>query len=384
MDSQDPRRLLAERLRALREHGVPDRKITQPELAQALGDGKSLSVPLISSWESQGNPRIPPMPRIEGYAVLFGAPRCFEGPQARPLGTDEMTAEELRAVAELRRELTHLRQAALRATTPGAPPQQLQQQLSEIEESLSSGLWRFADGRTITVVCPRWPQDMLDRMPYTTRDDPDHIEMLKYSELDALVELHGHVRAANPANQVNLRTADELVSDDYTSHLALLGGIDWNQATTSLLDRLQLPVRQIADWSKPDGQYFEVEENGSKVRHHAVLDRRSGKDRGGQAGSGASDKGILLEDVALFARAVNPLNKKRTVTICNGMYGRGTYGVVRALTDARFRDRNAEYVRSRFSGSETYCILTRVPIVNGATVTPDWTTGEYTLFEWSG
>jgi hypothetical protein len=97
----------------------------------------------------------------------------------------------------------------------------------------------------------------------------------------------------------------------------------------------------------------------------------------------AGFKGELLEDVALFARAVSPFNRKRTVTICNGMYARGTYGVVRALTDARFRDRNAEYLNSRFGSSETYCLLTRVPIVDGATLTPDWTTGEYTLFEWS-
>ena len=89
--------------------------------------------------------------------------------------------------------------------------------------------------------------------------------------------------------------------------------------------------------------------------------------------------------MALFARAVSPFNRKRTITVCNGMYGRGTYGAVRALTDARFRDRNSEYLRTRFGDSDTYCILTRVPIVNGRTLTPDWTTGENTLlFEWAG
>jgi transcriptional regulator with XRE-family HTH domain len=381
VDDQDPRRLLAARLRSLRERAVPERKITQPELAQALGDGKPVSVPLISSWESAVKPRIPPAARIEGYAVLFGATRCFETTPPHPLSADEMTSDERLAVAELRSELTHLRHAALRATTPGWPAPQ--PRLTEVEESLNSGPWRFPDDKTITIVCPQWPQEMLQRIPYTSRDDPDYMEMLKYSELDALVELHGHVRAANPANQVNLRTADELVSDDYTSHLALLGGIDWNPATTDLLDRLQLPVEQIADWSQLDGQYFEVQENGQQVRHRAVVDRRSGKDRGGKAGTDATEKGILREDVALFARAVNPLNRKRTVTICSGMYGRGSYGAVRALTDARFRDRNADYLRKRFGGSETYCVLTRVTIVNGATVTPDWTTGEYTLFEWS-
>ena len=92
---------------------------------------------------------------------------------------------------------------------------------------------------------------------------------------------------------------------------------------------------------------------------------------------------ILREDVALFARATSPYNKLRFVTICNGMYGRGTYGAVRALTDERFRDRNAEYLRERFGDSDAFCILSRVIVENGEVLTPDWTLGETRLFEWS-
>jgi hypothetical protein len=56
------------------------------------------------------------------------------------------------------------------------------------------------------------------------------------------------------------------------------------------------------------------------------------------------------------------------------MYGRGTYGAVRALTDAKFRDRNEEYARKKFPASPTFGILMRVRInPNGAVVTPDWT-----------
>jgi len=388
VDVQDPRRILADRLRALREHGLPGgRKITQPDLAAVLGNAKPLSVPLISSWESQANPRIPPMARLERYAALFGAPRGLALGQPRILSPDQMTEEEQRDVAELRKELTHLRNEAQRATAPGA---MLSPQAGQTEESLNTGPWRFADGNDITIVCAQWPQHMLDRMPYTDRDDPDYIDLLNYSELDALFELHGHVRAANPANRVNLRMAGALTSDDYTSHLASLGGVDWNTATINALRKLQLPVRQIADWDTPGGQYFEVEVgDGELVRHRAVLERISSNVVVPDGATGRPDGSIqqsdvLVEDVALFARAISPWNRRRTVTICNGMYGRGTYGVVRALTDARFRDRNAAYLQSRFGDSDAYCILTRVPIVDGATLTPDWTTGEYTLFEWSG
>jgi hypothetical protein len=186
-----------------------------------------------------------------------------------------------------------------------------------------------------------------------------------------MVELFGHLRATNPTSQINFRTVNKLAPDDYTTHLVTLGGIDWNTTTSLAIRKLGLPVRQVADWRTQGGQYFEVEESGTAIKHRPVLEESDGHE-------------TLSEDVALFARAVNPFNRKRTITICNGMYGRGTYGAIRALTDKRFRDRNAEYVRSRFGGSDSYCILTRVRVVDGKTLTPDWTLDEFKLFEWAG
>jgi hypothetical protein len=102
----------------------------------------------------------------------------------------------------------------------------------------------------------------------------------------------------------------------------------------------------------------------------------------GEPGSDGSRE-VLMEDVALFVRAANPTNRDTTVTICNGMYGNGTYGAVRALTDARFRERNSIYVREHFEGNAEFCILTRVTIVENLGMTPDWTVAENVLFEWS-
>lgn len=372
MDSQDPRHLLAQRLRGLREDHWPDRRVTQPQLACALGDEKPLSVPLISSWESQTNPRIPPPARLDGYAAVFATPRSFDGKVPRRLSPNDMTDEERRAMTELQQELGHLRSNALRAGSAEGENDRAEP-AREIENLVGSSPWRFTDGHTITIVCAQWPPHMMRSIPYTDVDDPDHIELLKYSELDALFELYGHLRAVNPRNQVNLRIVGTLVPDDYSSHLVSLGGVDWNTITRSALNQLPIPVQQIANWDEAGEQYFAVEQGGEIVRHRPELDQDLNQ-----------PKGILRQDVALFARAVSPFNRKRTVTICNGMYGRGTYGAVRALTDARFRDRNAEYLTSRFGDDETYCILTRVPIVDGATLTPDWTTGDFTLFEWPG
>jgi transcriptional regulator with XRE-family HTH domain len=363
--NDNPRLQLARRLRALREESWPGRKITQPQLAKALG----VSVPSVSSWESLTNPKMPPLGRLDAYAALFATTRSFDEARGRIIPPQDMSDDERQLMDELKQELRQGRNAVMKLGAGAAASEP--DPFNGMDESLSSGPWRFRDGTDITLVCPQWPADMMQKIPYTNIDEADYIELLTYSELDTLFELYGHIRAANPANQVNLRSADKLTSDDYTSHLVTLGGIDWNEVTRSAAEKLDLPVRQVADWNTEGGQYFETEGAGDSAQYRPILDN-------------SSDPPGLVEDVALFARGVNPFNQKRTITICSGMYGRGTYGAVRALTDKRFRDRNAQYLKSRFANNDAYCILTRVPIVMGQTLTPDWTDGTYTLFEWPG
>lgn len=372
MHEHDPRQVLARRLRALREEHWPGTKVRQAQLAAVLsGAGKSVSVPLVSSWESQTKPKVPPVSRIQDIARFFASPRSFDGKVGRLLSLDDLTVEERAASEGLLQELTRLRDEALDAPDVARDPTAISDLRPRIAQSFSGGLYRFRPGDRITIVCGQLPDEMLQQMHYTDPYDPDFIMSYQYSDLDALIELFGHLRAANPTSPVWFKAADQLSSDDYTGHLVLLGGVDWNVATSSVLARLQLPVLQVNDWHKEGGAYFEVaEDDGRKVAHHARLDESDGKK-------------ILREDVALFARAVNPFNRKRFVTICNGMYGRGTYGAVRALTDERFRDRNMEYIQARFEGSEAFCILTRVTVENTLTLTPDWTLPETRLFEWS-
>jgi len=160
-----------------------------------------------------------------------------------------------------------------------------------------------------------------------------------------------------------------MMPDDYSSHLVSLGGIYWNAIASSALNELGLPIRQVANWDTKGRQYFEVAEDGTVIQYRPVPEKKG-------------DLKILKKDIALFARAVNSFNRKRSITICNGMYARGTYGAVRALTDIRFRDRNAQYLREGSGDSDNYCILMRVPIVNGATLTQGWTDGDnFNLFE---
>jgi hypothetical protein len=375
VDGNDPRLLLARRLRALREEHWPGMKITQPQLAQALGDGKPLSAALISSWESPTGPVTPPLYRLDAYAALFATRRSFGSDGLRLIRPQDMTPEEQATQEELRQELLGLRSRTLTAAhAAGAPGEEgpgASARPDLLQSPLSSGPWFFPDGGKITIVCAQWPRDMLAQIPYTDMNDPDYIDLLTYSDLDSLLMSYGHLRAANPASQVEYFRSGLLPAENYSSHLVSLGGPDWNVVTASLLRRLRLPVRQVADWTKPGGLFFEVAGDAGTTQHHPVLEK-------------IGDGGGLLEDVALFARTVNPFNRDRTATICSGMYGRGTCGIVRALTDPEFRERNIRYLESRFGNSPSYCLVVRVTVDNNKTMTPDWTDERTRLFEWSG
>ena len=115
MDIGGPRHDLARRLRSFREDHWLGEKITQPDLAWALG---GLSVPSVSSWESTTNPRIPPLYRLDAYAMLFCTKRSLEGERLTPVRHNDLTGEELVVMDQLRSELRRLRRAAMETSPP--------------------------------------------------------------------------------------------------------------------------------------------------------------------------------------------------------------------------------------------------------------------------
>jgi transcriptional regulator with XRE-family HTH domain len=349
------------RLRALREEHWPGVAITQAQLAEALGTGRPLSVPLISSWESASNPKAPPLRRLGAYALFFATVRSVAQEPFRLLPMAELTPAEREVHDQLLDELTALRTAAT-TSVPSAVG-------NSGGSTTAAGMWRFPAGQDITIVCARLPDSMRNEMPYTDPADPDYVDMFAYADLDALIELYGHIRAVNPNSQVNFHTSKVLTADDYATHLVLLGGVDWNEATRDLLLRVPVPVRQAERVNEDDDGGFTVQTGSTERTHKPKL-------------VGVAGRRELMEDVAHFCRGPSPYNAKRTFTICNGMFGRGTLGAVRALTDAKFRDRNEDYIAGRFDRRETLSILMRVSIVNGQTVTPDWAQTDTRLHEW--
>ena len=96
----------------------------------------------------------------------------------------------------------------------------------------------------------------------------------------------------------------------------------------------------------------------------------------------SEEPGELVEDVGLFVRMPNPMNSRRTLTICNGVHSRGVLGAVRSLTDARMRDANEGFLAVRFAERPTFGVLMRVTVVEGLAMTPDLTQEQTRLYEW--
>jgi transcriptional regulator with XRE-family HTH domain len=216
---------------------------------------------------------------------------------------------------------------------------------------------------------------------------PNAISSLHNGDADAVLELVGHLRAENPGVEVRWISPDELAPDDLTGHVVVLGGADSLAGNAAgpldyLTARLDLPVSaQLPEGGDPEyDSHFLVrldadgrpDPGGDRNEMHEprfVLDRQ---------GERVLDEGQprLEYDVALLGRFANPLNLSATVTICSGIFSRGTYGAVRALTDATLRARNERYLAGHFD-LQNFWLLLHVPVFPGPTgaltVTPDLT-----------
>jgi len=345
-------------------------------LARALSEDAPVSVAAISSWESSSNPKLPPAKRLRTYALFFA--------QTRPADSTPQLAREkdLTTADRERFEVLHAELVGLRDAVVGTPG-----------SSIGSSIWTFESG-PITIICPEAPANR--RSPLANEWHPNYTRTYRYADVDALIELWGHIRASNPELRIAHRLSAEVIPDDLSGHLVVLGGIAWNQVTNWLQRELgDLPIEQVAVPDLRNGEIFRSGEPGSRdfypqweVREGAEDEAIASDAEQIQTEQGSADawregrRRELVEDVALLVRLRNPYDHRRTVTICNGVYSRGVLGAVRALTDPGVRERNEAYVANRFP-SGSFALLMRVPVVNGEAISPDLGIPEYRLYEWS-
>ncbi|GAA0942920.1 helix-turn-helix domain-containing protein [Kribbella koreensis] len=343
---------LAKRLRGLRDS--QDVTLTQSQLAKALSHDVRVAVATISSWESLTNPKLPPAERLRSYALLFCTDRHNADGTPKMTAERDLTADERGRFEELHEELLGLRDAAsrLQGTATGS-------------SGSGSYTWDFENG-PITIICPEAPTD--ERPDLANEKDPNYTRMYRYADLDALMELWGHVRASNPELPITHRLPSEVKADDMSGHLVVLGGIGWNHVTKRLLKTLrEMPISQFEVSDLKTGEIFKASDVGGQEFRPVFEDGDDGPE--------------LVEDVALLTRLRNPFNSNRTITICNGIHSRGVLGAVRTLTDIAVRERNEAYLSKHFPDG-LFAMLLRVPVVNGEAISPDLEIPENRLYQW--
>jgi hypothetical protein len=114
------------------------------------------------------------------------------------------------------------------------------------------------DAGPVVVICPTartGVQGLLGAV-----QDPNFTRLRQYGDLDALIELYGHLRAENPVLEVFHRLTSNVVSDDFSGHVILLGGIGWNKATRRFQSAIsQVRIMQTAVDDLSGGDIFRVE-----------------------------------------------------------------------------------------------------------------------------
>jgi hypothetical protein len=341
---------LALRLRQLRQQWP---RLTQDRLAAAFSAEETVAAATVSSWESLKTPKLPPVHRLKAYARFFATARSVDG-EPRLLRLDELTPDEKEACEKLEADLLRLRGDA-----SGEMP--------EIEQTFKRS-WNFPDNGRVTLVCAQLPSDQIG--PFGDPSNPNYTELQTYADIDALIELFGHIRAENPTSLVRSRTPREVERDDLTGHLVLLGGVVWNEITGRLSHMAKLPIKQVEHPGLDSGEIFAAEVDGESREFWPQW-----RDEGG-------GKRVLTEDIGLLARVPNPLNASRTLTICNGIHSRGVYAAARTLTDIELRDGNERYISSNFGDARSFGILMSVKVIENQTITPDFNTPGVVLYQW--
>jgi hypothetical protein len=342
---------LALHLRYLRVDHWPDSKLTQAALAGALGKDEPLSPATVASWESKTAPKLPPRERVVAYAQFFATHRSL-APVPALVPIDSFTPEEQAAYNGLLEELLRLHSAARGGPAPNAP-------------IVARRSWHFTDSGPLTLVCSQLPQ--VEASALADPANPNYTQLLGLGDLDALVELFGHVRAENPGMYVHYKAAPGVVADDLSGHIVIIGGIAWNDVMRELIDLSELPVRQHDEPGLTTGDVFSIQGEDGPQKYLPQWSPQTSR---------------LREDVGLLVRMPNPLNSNRTLSMCNGIHSRGVYGAVRTLTDARLRESNERYIARNFPENQ-FGILMRVRVIEGETLTPDFHTEGTVLYQWS-
>jgi hypothetical protein len=328
--SRNARRLFASRLRELRESAFQV-KVTQDQLAAALGHGKPLSSAAISTCEIDKRPT---ESRVVQYALLFSTPQSLV-PRPHVPPESKLDKPARLRFDQLRTELLKLREGA---------EQEAKRERSDPD---TNDLWHHDRSEKLLVVAPELPAG--EQTEYSHPSTPNYVRLARYGDLDAFFDMYNALTRMGYQN-LSHRSAQE-PGIDLERNLVLIGGPVWNEVTRTFMRLLDLPIKQNL---RPEGQpdVFTTADGSSAepTRLH--------------------DSGHVIEDVGLFVRAKNPTNPDTDVTICSGVFTHGVLGAVHTFTNTNVAAENVDEVRKRLGQTTSFAALFRVKVIGGRVPTP--------------
>jgi hypothetical protein len=325
--------------RALRElcgSTWSDQELTQAQLVGAFSSESRVAAATRTSWESATNPKTPPVTRISTYAYFFCTERSLEG-EPRLIAEDQLTDVELDRSRDLESNLMAL---------------------SYPENRKVRRSFQFDVGPVI-VICPTAPPDV--QGPLAEEQDPNFTKMRQHGDLDALIELCGHLRADNPSLDVFHGTTTGVMADDF-SNVILLGGIGWNTSAARFQRATcQVPIEQA---SVDDCRV----ETSSRLSHPTV---RFPSIRKMKIWARARSSSQMWTTSRGSAIPFSTAERSPSATVF-------TAAVCLAPCAASRMPKSEKQTRSG-----EFAILLRVPVVQNQTLSPDLQDPSARLYEWS-
>lgn len=198
----------------------------------------------------------------------------------------------------------------------------------------------------IIVVCPTLPTAYIPK--HALRSSSEFVNLAKYGDPDALVELLILLRTFYPNIKITRCTSKKVSETQYRNDLIIIGGPDFNKVTKIFMKESKCPIQ------------YKIEENVT-----AFLDKINKRSYPLKERCQKQE----IQDYGLFARFPNPHDKSKTIIMIGGL---GTHGVLcaaEAFGANPIGRKNTKFVIDSVSENPYFAVV--IPVnISGTQVPP--------------
>lgn len=198
--------------------------------------------------------------------------------------------------------------------------------------------------KKINIICPTLPNNRKYRPSFASPRSSEYVELAKYGDLDALVELLEMLPILYPESAVNRMASQDVTVNHLKDNLIILGGPDFNGVARDFIDRVELPIRY-----KSGNREAEFEDTRTGRRYRMII--KSGR---------------VHQDYGLFARFPNPFDPQKHVVMIGGLETFGVLGTARTFGFTAASRTLVRNVLNRCGPNPRFVALLKIPVLNSS------------------